>query len=194
MKTTQKTNLKEVVFIKVISGKFKGLKLESNKSDSLRPTKDRIKESIFDILQFKIIGKNFIDVFGGTGQVGIEALSRGAKYVTILELSKENTNLIRKNISKLKGENIKVINIDAKIFLQNCKQIFDIAFLDPPYKNIDLLNEISELTSEKMAKNGIIITETLTEYNLPEKIKNFSLQKRYKYGNITLNIYYSNLK
>ncbi len=184
-----------MVFIQVIGGKFKGLKLECNKNEFLRPTKDRIKESIFDVLQFKIIGKNFIDVFGGTGQVGIEALSRGARDVIILEISKENTNLIKKNISKLKnGENIKVLNIDAKKYLQSCSQIFDIAFLDPPYKDMDLLNETLKLISEKMAKNSIIITETLIEYNTPEKIKNFSLQKRYKYGNITLNLYVSSLK
>ena len=182
-----------MVFIQVIAGKFKGLKLESSKNEFLRPTKDRIKESIFDVLQFKIIGKSFIDVFGGTGQIGIEALSRGAKNVTILEISSENTNLIRKNISKLKNDgNIKVINIDAKKYLQKCRQIFDIAFLDPPYKDMDLLNETFELISEKITEDGIIITETLAEYNAPDKIKNFSLQKRYKYGNITLNLYFSN--
>lgn len=192
MKTTQKIKLKEVVFIQVIGGKFKGLKLESGKNEFLRPTKDRIKESIFDILQFKIINKNFIDVFGGTGQVGIEALSRGAKGVTILEMNKESADLIRKNISKLKStKNIKMINTDAKKYLQSTVQNFDIAFLDPPYKDINLLNETLELISEKMAENGIIITETLANYNAPEKIKNFSLQKRYKYGNITLNIYNS---
>ena len=181
-----------MVFIQVIGGKFKGLKLESGKNEFLRPTKDRIKESIFDILQFKIIDKNFIDVFGGTGQVGIEALSRGAKDVTILEMNKECTDLIRKNISKLKSiGNIKMINTDAKKYLQSTDQNFDIAFLDPPYKDMDLLNETLELISEKMAESGIIITETLTNYNAPEKIKNFSLQKRYKYGNITLNIYNS---
>ena len=69
--------------IQVISGKFKGLQLESSKNENLRPTKDRVKESVFDILQFEIINKNFFDAFGGTGQIGIEAFSRGAKEVTI---------------------------------------------------------------------------------------------------------------
>ena len=88
--------------IQVISGKFKGLKLDSSKNEGLRPTKDRVKESVFDILQFEIIDKNFFDAFGGTGQMGIEAFSRGAKEVTIVERDKEAANLVKKNISKLK--------------------------------------------------------------------------------------------
>lgn len=180
--------------MQVIGGKFKGIQLESSKNELLRPTKDRIKESIFDILQFKIIGKNFIDVFGGTGQVGIEALSRGAKYVTILEIKKENTDLIKKNISKLKcSGNIKAITTDAKKYFQNNKQNFDIAFLDPPYKDTDLLHKTLDLITERISESGIIITETQSEYDAPEKIKNFSLQKRYKYGTITLNLYVSDL-
>ena len=181
--------------MQVIGGKFKGTQLESSKNESLRPTKDRIKESIFDILQFKIIGKSFIDVFGGTGQIGAEALSRGAKYVTILEIKKENTDLIQKNISKLKNSsNVKIITTDAKKYLQNCRQVFDIAFLDPPYKDTDLLHKTLDLITKKMSETSIIITETESNYNAPEKIKNFSLQKRYKYGTITLNLYISNSK
>ena len=106
--------------IQVISGKFKGLKLDSSKNEGLRPTKDRVKESVFDILQFEIVNKNFFDAFGGTGQIGIEALSRGAGEVIIVERDKEAANLIKKNISKIKdNKNLNFIKSDTIEFLKN---------------------------------------------------------------------------
>lgn len=176
--------------IQVIGGKFKGLKLESDKNEKLRPTKDRVKESIFDILQFQIINKNFVDAFGGTGQIGIEALSRGANQVTILESNHANVNLINKNIKKIKKrESISVIHTDVRDFLKNCTETIDIIFLDPPYKQLDLLYETAYLAEKKMASDGIIITETLSEHSVKDKLRNFSLKKKYKYGIISLNLY-----
>ncbi len=176
--------------IQVIGGKFKGLKLESDKNEKLRPTKDRVKESIFDILQFQIINKNFVDAFGGTGQIGIEALSRGANQVTILESNQANVNLINKNIKKIKKrESISVIHTDVRDFLKNYTETIDIIFLDPPYKQLDLLYETAYLAEKKMASDGIIITETLSEHSVKDKLRNFSLKKKYKYGIISLNLY-----
>ena len=95
----------------VNSGKFRGLKLESCKNPDLRPTKDRIKKSIFDVLRFKIKDKVFADLFGGTGQIGIEAYSQGARKVIISEQDFNNSKIIERNLSKIKSEhNIKLIN------------------------------------------------------------------------------------
>lgn len=176
--------------IKVISGQARGLKLETEKSEDLRPTKDRVKESLFDILQFDIAGKTFLDLFGGTGQIGIEAFSRGAEKVTIVEIKKSNCKMIEKNISKIKTPHkIELFCTDAVQFLKNTHLDIDIAFLDPPYKNAELLEESLELTTKIINKNGVIITETLSSQSIQNKIQEFSLQKRYNYGNISLNLY-----
>lgn len=176
--------------IQVISGKFKGLKLDSSKNEGLRPTKDRVKESVFDILQFEIVNKNFFDAFGGTGQIGIEALSRGAGKVTIVERDKEAANLIKKNISKIKdNQNLNFIKSDTIEFLKNSTISIDIAFLDPPYHDEKILYETFKLITRKTPPRAIIITETLSAYNAQNNVENFYLQKRYKYGNISLNLY-----
>ena len=176
--------------IQVISGKFKGLKLDSSKNEGLRPTKDRVKESVFDILQFEIVNKNFFDAFGGTGQIGIEALSRGAGKVTIVEHDKEATNLIKKNISKIQdSKNLNLIKSDILEFLKNSDISIDIAFLDPPYNDEKILYEAFKLVISKTTPDAIIITETLSAHNAQNNVQNFYLQKRYKYGNISLNLY-----
>ena len=164
--------------------------MDSDKNEKLRPTKDRVKESLFNILNFDILGKSFLDLFGGTGQIGIEAFSRGAENVVIIEHSKENAKLIKKNIAKIKqSHNIKFFQTDAINYIQNCKNKFDIIYIDPPYQEINIL-EKSLIFSEKIInKNGFIITETLSSYVSTEKINNITLQKRYIYGNISLNLY-----
>ncbi len=176
--------------INVVSGIIKGLKLDSDKNEFLRPTKERIKKSIFDILGPKIYGKTFLDLFGGTGQIGIEAFSCGAEKVIILETQKKHFNIIKKNISKIKKpHNIKIINLDALEFLKNNKEPLDIAFLDPPYAEPKLLENSLNLLDKSMNKSGIIITETLSSQTAQKAMKNFSLKKQYLYGKIALNVY-----
>lgn len=176
--------------INVVSGTIKGLKLHSDKNEFLRPTKERIKKSIFDILGQKIIGKTFLDLFGGTGQVGIEAFSCGAGKVIIVETSKNQLGIIKKNVSKIKiNHTIEVISSDAIKFLKNNKKTIDIAFLDPPYNNLKLLENSFNLLADSMGKEGIIITETLSSQTKQNNIKNFLLKKQYIYGSIELSVY-----
>lgn len=181
--------------INVVSGIIKGLKLDSDKSEALRPTKERIKKSIFDILGSEILDKTFLDLFGGTGQVGIEAFSWGARKVIIVESQRQHFNMIKKNVSKIKiDHNIEAINSDALNFLKNNKEPIDIAFLDPPYSDPKLLEDALSMLSKSMNKSGIVITETLSSQKTQNTIKNFSLKKQYKYGKIVLNFYvYSNV-
>lgn len=179
-----------MIAIKVSSGAARGLRLNSDKTNELRPTKERVKESLFDILQFDLPEKSFLDLFGGTGQIGIEAISRGAGSVTIVESNKAHMRIIKNNISKLKNINdICVINTDAIKFLDTANQIFDIIFIDPPYENINLLNTALNKIAAKCANNAIIITETLLSQNAQNTVQDFALQKQYKYGKITLNLY-----
>lgn len=180
----------------VISGKFRGLILESCKNPDLRPTKDRIKKSIFDILRFKIKDKIFAELFGGTGQIGIEAYSQGAKKVIISEQDFNNSKIIERNISKIKSKhNIKLINSCAlELFNNNLDEMeeVDIFFLDPPYEQIELLNKILDLITNMTNLPEIIVIETLKEnldkilFNMP---KNLYLQKMYNYGKILVSLY-----
>ncbi len=176
--------------INVVSGIIKGLKLNSDKNESLRPTKERIKKSIFDILGQRLLGRTFLDLFGGTGQVGIEAFSCGAGRVIIVESDKNHLSIIKKNISRIKIINsIEVVNSDALKFLKSNKIPIDIAFLDPPYNNLELLEESLNFLAKSMEPSGIIITETLSSQPKQNNIKNFLLKKQYIYGSIELSVY-----
>ena len=183
--------IKWVVDIKIYSGKSRGLNLNSIKSQNLRPTKQRVKESLFDILQFKISGSSFLDLFGGTGQIGIEAFSRNAKNVTIVDNDITSVKTINANVSRLKlyYGNLHVIKSDCMDFIRLSDSKFDIAFLDPPYKQSNLLVDCLDTIHRIMNKNSIIITETLSDENISETFKNLSLKKKYKYGKISLNLY-----
>ncbi|MDO4200341.1 MAG: 16S rRNA (guanine(966)-N(2))-methyltransferase RsmD [Clostridia bacterium] len=178
-------------FIKIASGKSKGLNLISEKNDNLRPTKDRVKEALFNIIQFDINGKNFLDLFGGTGQIGIEAFSRHAGKVTIVDNNSESIKLIKANVSKIKAphENIKIVKSDALYFLKSTNEIFDIVFLDPPYSDTDLLVSCLNMLPNLVAKNAIIITETIIGESPQNFSTYYSLKKTYKYGKMCLNLY-----
>ena len=174
----------------VISGSVRGLKLDSVKNPDLRPTKDRIKKSLFDILRFELKDKNFLDLFGGTGQIGIEAFSQGAGKVVIVELDENNVSLIKKNISKIRiSNNITLVKEDAVKFLGNYNYNFDIIFLDPPYKHTDLLKNVLSKISKLTYLPKIIAVETLTSLEIPIDSNIFSLRKKYKYGRISLSLY-----
>jgi len=131
--------------MRIISGKFRGLKLQPPVDYSIRPTSDRLKESLFSILEsnkynIKIENSNVIDICSGTGALGIEALSRGAKLIYFIDKDPKAINVLQKNISKLKIDYkdetyIKIIRDDANKALQNIKNNFDIVIIDPPYNS-----------------------------------------------------------
>ena len=131
--------------MRIISGKFRGLKLQPPVDFSIRPTSDRLKESLFSILEsnkynIKIKASNVIDICSGTGALGIEALSRGAKSVYFIDKDPKAINVLQKNISKLKIDNkddtyIKVIKNDVLKALQDINIIFDLVLIDPPYNS-----------------------------------------------------------
>ena len=176
---------------KIIAGSAKGLKLDVFPHFNMRPTSNRVKEALFDIIQFDIKGKTFLDLFSGTGQISLEALSRGASKVYALDNSFESSKIIRKNISIYKEKsrldcNIEFFNYDAFKFLNDFNSKVDILFADAPF-DIDISKKIFE-KFEKVT-NEIIVTETLYK-NVPVDVGTlFSLIKRYKYGKVSLNLY-----
>lgn len=120
--------------VRIIGGDWRGRKLPVLQSEGLRPTSDRVRETLFNWLQFEVGGANCLDVFSGSGSLGLEALSRGAKSVTFLELSLPVVKQLQKNLQTLKASRSQVVQGDSLLWLsQNKNEPFDIVFLDPPF-------------------------------------------------------------
>lgn len=123
--------------MRVITGTAKGRRLETLEGEDVRPTTERIKEAVFSIIQFEIMGHTFLDLFAGSGQMGIEAISRGASSAYFVDASKKSLDVVKKNISSVKfDKEAKVFAMDYRSFLSMNTVEFDIAFLDPPYKKV----------------------------------------------------------
>ena len=132
-----------------------------------------------------------MDLFGGTGQIGIEAFSRGAENVAIVDNNLNAIKLIHKNVEKISAphRNIHVIKSDALDFINSTNMTFDIAFLDPPYADIPLLSNCLNSLPKIMSKGSVIITENLFGENIQFFSTYYSLKKTYKYGKMCLNLY-----
>lgn len=176
--------------MRVISGKHKGRVLKQFKGDDIRPTSDRAKEALFNIISNNVYGANFLDLFSGTGSIGIEALSRGASNVTFVDGSKESVLLIKNNLQMIK-ENANVELLNAQTFLLKTNQTFDIIFLDPPYnfKGVDELFKI--ILERKLLNDGaIIIYEHGSDYSFSSEY--FEIYDSRKYGIATFDFLRSN--
>lgn len=166
--------------MRIIAGKFKGRTLESFSGDAVRPTSDRAREAVFSCLQFEIEGKKFLDAFCGSGAVGIEALSRGARETLFIDAARDSVALTKKNLNKL-GVDARVLNADCTEFLKRTNEKFDIVFLDPPYKS-----ESGKVALEIIAKrdllneSGLCILERGSAFN--ELIDGLFIEKQKKYG------------
>ncbi|MDD6920283.1 MAG: 16S rRNA (guanine(966)-N(2))-methyltransferase RsmD [Eubacteriales bacterium] len=177
--------------MRVITGKYRGRRLESPWNDETRPTSDKVKEALFSILQMDIDGAVFCDVFAGSGGIGIEALSRGAQECYFIEASNEACKLLSGNIKKCEIEEpYQVLKGDFRAGLNRIGKKIDILFMDPPYEN-DLEIEALEIiaSEEIMSENGIIVVEHSNHTVLPEEIGRFSKYKSKKYGKIALSFY-----
>ena len=180
--------------MRVITGKARGVSLKTPDGMATRPTSDRVKEALFSVIQFDIPGSRVLDLFGGTGQLGIEALSRGAKSAVFVDAAESACKLIQDNLKKTKlAEDAKVVRSDYMEYLRRCKETFDIIFLDPPYAEVFLensLNFISEI--DILQTNGIIVTERPLDKELPWNFPGFTRSKDYKYGNTLITLFRKN--
>ena len=182
--------------MKVISGLLKGRNIEGYNIDGTRPTMDRVKESLFGMIQNHLKNSIFLDLFAGSGQIGIEAISNGASLCYFIDNNKEVINILNKNINNLNiKKQSKVILSDWKKSLnefsnQNIK--FDLIFVDPPY-DYDVYEKILEKVSSLnlLNENGIIILEH-ANLKLKETYNNLNLYKTKKYGSKSVNIYKNN--
>lgn len=168
--------------MRIITGKAKGKKLVTLNGEATRPTSERVKEAIFSMIQFEIEGRSVLDLFGGSGQLGLEALSRGAKKAVIADSSREAMSIIAKNadITKL-SDNCHLLNCDWTETIKRLSgEKFDIVFLDPPYK-LDLIPLVIEPLYEIVKPTSIIVCESGN--SLSDKIgEKYEIIKQAKYG------------
>ncbi len=180
--------------MRVISGTAKGVSLKTPSGMETRPTADRVKEAVFSIIQFHIPGARILDLFGGTGQLGIEALSRGGKSTVFVDRREEACALIRENLRRAKLEsNARVVRGDYLTYLNRTKETFDIIFLDPPYGEDFLENSLIRITEiDILQSGGIIVTERPLGKDLSLDFPGFSKSRDYKYGNTLIAVYQRN--
>lgn len=176
--------------MRVISGTAKGRKLKEPGGHAIRPTTDMVKESVFNIIQFDIEGRRVLDLFAGTGQLGIEALSRGAASAVFVDESNEALQLVRENIRHMGFEDrATVTKGDAVSFLKHGGK-YDIIFLDPPYDLRLIEKALGSIFEFDMLKdNGIIICETNVERQMSEPRSPYKKGREYRYGRIKIVLY-----
>ena len=177
--------------MRVISGKARGVVLKTPEGMHTRPTTDRVKEAMFSIIQFDLPGTTVLDLFAGTGQLGIEALSRDAKFAYFIDEREDACKLIRENLRRTKLDNhAQVIKSDYMAFLRNCRTKFDIILLDPPYAEVFLENALKLITEiDILQSGGIIVTERPLDKALSWQFDGFERSKDYKYGNTLVTLY-----
>ena len=143
--------------MRVITGLARGRKLKTLEGDSVRPTTDKVKESIFNIIQFEVEGRNVLDLFSGSGQLGIEALSRGANGCVFVDSSRASLKVTEENIKAAGFEkSARTVLSDSLSYLDRTRERFDLAFLDPPYK-AGLMKDALERLFLHMTKGSVIV-------------------------------------
>ena len=177
--------------MRVITGKARGTVLKTPEGLDTRPTSDRVKEALFSIIQFDVPGARVLDLFGGTGQLGIEAISRGAKSAVFVDTGEKACSIIKENLRRCKMETDgKVIRSDYLKYLENCHDSFNIVFLDPPYAEVFLENALKMLSEiDILQSGGIIVAERPVGKELSAVIPGFTRSKDYKYGKTVLTLY-----
>ena len=177
--------------MRVITGKARGVVLKTPEGMATRPTADRVKEALFNIIQFDIPTARVLDLFGGTGQLGIEALSREAKSAVFVDEREDACRLIRENLKRTKLEQYaKVVRSDYMAYLKTCRESFDIILLDPPYAEVFLENSLKMITEiDILQSGGIIVTERPLGKELPWDFDGYTRSRDYKYGKTLITIY-----
>ena len=178
--------------MRVIAGTARSRKLVEVPGMNSRPTTDKVKEAIFNIVQWDVEGRRVLDLFAGTGQLGIEALSRGADRCVFVDAAKEAVKAVRENVKNTGFEDrSRVVQGDSLSFLTSCREKFGVVLLDPPYA-ADLLGQALERIAaiDIVTENGIIVCESDADTLLPELSAPYQKGREYRYGRIKLTLYH----
>ena len=177
--------------MRVITGSARGCRLKELEGMETRPTTDRVKEGLFNIIQFDIEGRKVLDLFAGTGQLGIECLSRGAASAVFVDRRTDAVKLIRENLKATRlSDKARVVSGDSMEFLKNLRESFDLIFLDPPYEAGLLEPAIAHIAKfDILSPHGIIVAEHPVGMALPALAAPYRLHRTYRYGKIALSLY-----
>ena len=173
--------------MRVISGQCQGRKLQEPAGSDVRPTTDQVKEAMFNIIQFDIEGRRVLDLFAGTGQLGIEALSRGAAECVFVDSSRDSLRLVQENLKRC-GLRAPTVQCEALGYLRRGER-FDLIFIDPPYGSgldVQAVQAVKEF--DILAKGGIIVCESRADQTLPDPGVEFGSVRTYRYGKIKLTV------
>lgn len=175
--------------MRVITGLARGRRLETLPGETTRPTAEKVKESLFSAIQFDIEGRRVLDLFAGSGQLGIEALSRGASGCVFVDKNTEAVKIIRQNLQHTGlAASAQVLGTDALSYLTRPGDRFDLVFLDPPYAAellLPALNKVAPLVND----GGIIVCETEDGVELPQCVDRFAVARTYRFGRICVWVY-----
>ena len=176
--------------MRVITGTARGRRLKELEGMETRPTTDRVKEGLFSAIQFEIEGRKVLDLFAGTGQLGIECLSRGAASAVFVDRRADAVKLIRENLKLTElTDRARVVAGDSMEFLKSLKERFDIVLLDPPYAAGLLEPAIGHLTAfDILNPHGIIVAEHPAERGLPPPAAPYRVRRTYRYGRIAVTV------
>ncbi|MEG0750679.1 MAG: 16S rRNA (guanine(966)-N(2))-methyltransferase RsmD [Oscillospiraceae bacterium] len=176
--------------MKVITGSARGKNLATLiGGDIVRPTSQRVKEGMFSAVQFHIAGARVLDMFAGCGQLGIEALSRGAALAVFVDESRDAAAVVTQNLKNAElYSSARVISTESLRFAKFCKEKFDIVFIDPPYRS-ELALPSLELVAPIVSDGGFVFVEADRRTEFPDVVGALSLHKRYKYGNVSVWLY-----
>ena len=171
--------------MRVIAGEMRGRQLKTVEGMQTRPTSDKVKGAIFNVLGDKVLDARVLDLFAGTGNLAIEALSRGSHEAVLVEKSRDAHQVILKNIEKMGvSHNTKLLLLDAFKYVNRYpNEVFDLIFLDPPYREGLVLKAISAIREHSfLAPNGVIVAETAKDEDLEGDIYPFEIRKTAEYG------------
>lgn len=175
--------------MRVITGSARGRKLETLEGLDVRPTTEVVKEAVFSIIHFRLPTANVADIFAGSGQMGIEALSRGAAKATFVDQSRASLEVIRRNIASTGFQKQSVVLMaGAEQFLRQTNDKFDIIFLDPPYAQ-GYGEKLLPMLKKPLAEGGLILFEHGREETLPESIGGLKRVREYRYGKTLITTY-----
>lgn len=175
--------------MRIITGSAKGRKLKTADGLDIRPTTDRVKEGLFSIIQFDVPNSNVLDLFAGSGQLGLEAASRGASSVCLVDKSAKALKVIHENIKSLDLDDIcEVFSIDSLSFLQTTGRKFDIVFVDPPY-NGELFEKVLKLLPDIITESGMVLCEHDCRYDIPHCFGKLNLKNQYRYGKTKISLF-----
>ena len=177
--------------MRIIAGDLKGIRITAPKGRPLRPTSDRVKEALFSIISAEVQGIHFLDLYAGTGSIGIEALSRGAHHAWFVEENSKHLGFLKKNVEKchLMGKSTIIHSLVGSFITETFKP-FDIIFMDPPYFNASLENILGyPKLHSLLRKDGFIIMEHFHKVSLMDGYGNLKKYKEYRYGDTLLTFF-----